>query len=304
MNWCCLGFCLLSLGNLKKMNKVTVNSVSGGQTSAYIAANYDADYNVFALVRIEDADCKFPDEKIRREVEDRIQAPFIGTAEDDLIIYTMLDLEQFIGKKIDWVSGITFDQVIDKKGGWLPTKLHRYCTTHMKLEPIFYWWHKQISEPVEMRIGYRANEVSRKKRIQEKLNNNGLLEFKATFEKNKRGQNKWELVEWQKPVFPLIDDFIYKPDIQFFWKDKPVRFAKRNNCVGCFHRHPMLLKKQFIEHPKKMEWFLNMEKIKQKKNIKAKWRSDVSYSQIKEFNLQGDLFDDDFSDCDSGYCGL
>ena len=36
---------------------VKVNSVSGGQTSAYIAANYPADYNVFALVRTNDKNC-------------------------------------------------------------------------------------------------------------------------------------------------------------------------------------------------------------------------------------------------------
>ena len=69
-----------------------VNSISGGKTSAYIAANYKADYNVFALVRIESNASKFKDKKIRQEVEDRIQAPFIATAEDDTIIYTILDL--------------------------------------------------------------------------------------------------------------------------------------------------------------------------------------------------------------------
>ena len=31
---------------------ITVNSLSGGKTSSYIAANYPADYNVFALVRM------------------------------------------------------------------------------------------------------------------------------------------------------------------------------------------------------------------------------------------------------------
>ena len=44
----------------------------------------------------------FPDKKIRQIVEDRIQAPFIATAEQDTIIYTILDLEQYIGKKIDF----------------------------------------------------------------------------------------------------------------------------------------------------------------------------------------------------------
>ncbi len=42
---------------------ITVNSVSGGQTSAYIAANYPADYDIFALVRIEDRNCLFQDKE-------------------------------------------------------------------------------------------------------------------------------------------------------------------------------------------------------------------------------------------------
>ena len=64
----------------------TVNSLSGGKTSSYIAANYHADYDVFALVRTDDKNCMFPDKKLSQEVEDRIQAPFVGTLEDDVII--------------------------------------------------------------------------------------------------------------------------------------------------------------------------------------------------------------------------
>ena len=75
----------------------SINSLSGGKTSSYIAANYPADYDVFSLVRVDDPSCKFKDEKVRQLVEDRIQAPFIGTAEMDTIVYTMLDLEQYIG---------------------------------------------------------------------------------------------------------------------------------------------------------------------------------------------------------------
>ena len=44
----------------------TVNSISGGKTSAYIAANYPADYNVFALVRTDDKSCMYPDAKVRQ----------------------------------------------------------------------------------------------------------------------------------------------------------------------------------------------------------------------------------------------
>ena len=106
----------------------TVNSLSGGKTSSYIAANYPADYNVFSLVRTDDKKCMFPDAKIRQQVSDRLGTEFIGTLEDDTIIYTMLDLEQFIGSKIDWVTGKTFDAVL-KTAGTLPDPLRRYCTT-------------------------------------------------------------------------------------------------------------------------------------------------------------------------------
>ena len=50
----------------------TVNSISGGKTSAYVAANYKADYNVFALVRTSDEKCLFPDAKLRQMVSDRL----------------------------------------------------------------------------------------------------------------------------------------------------------------------------------------------------------------------------------------
>jgi len=281
----------------------TVNSLSGGKTSSYIAANYPADYNVFSLVRVEDPNCKFKDEKVRQLVEDKLQAPFIGTVEDDTIIYTMLDLEQYIGKPINWVTGLTFDEVVKTKGGWLPNKLHRYCTTNMKLIPIFNWWYKNINEPVEMRIGFRANEHRRAKSMIERKNSRGLLEIKATVEKHPNGKNKWEVFEWQAPAFPLIVDNIYKDNVEEYWKDKPVRFAWMNNCVGCFHRNEILLKKMWEKHPSKMQWFADQEKGRGTRGI---WKhgTGTTYEKIKDYKLQVELFEDDFNECDSGYCGL
>ena len=280
----------------------TLNSLSGGKTSSYIAANYPADYDVFALVRIEDQNCKFPDEKIRKEVEDRIQAPFIGTAEDDTIIYTMLDLEQYIGRPITWVTGRTFDQITTRKEKvYLPNKVQRFCTIEMKIEPMFYWWAENIGEPIETRIGFRANEMRRAKNMLERCNKDGLSEFKATFEKLPDGRNKWENVPYQKPAFPLIEDGLFKDTIEEYWKDKPVRFAWMNNCVGCFHKSPLLLKKMWEKHPNKLEWFAKRER----ESINgASWRSDVTYDEVKKWNSQFELFDDDFNECDSGYCGL
>lgn len=283
----------------------TMNSLSGGKTSSYIAANYPADYDVFSLVRVEDPNCKFPDEKIRKEVEDRIQAPFIGTVEDDMIIYTMLDLEQFIGRPITWITGKTFDHILTSKATndgktFLPSYMRRFCTTDLKIEPIFNWWYNNIKEPIEVRIGFRANEQNRAMTMLKKTNEDGLSTFKAAV--GKRGTRiKWEEIPYQKPRFPLIEGRIYKDHIEQFWKDKPVRFAWMNNCVGCFHKEPALLKKMWEKHPNKLEWFAK----KERESINdATWKEFISYDDIKKWNPQIELFDDDFNECDSGYCGF
>ena len=280
----------------------TVNSLSGGKTSSYIAANYKADYNVFSLVRTDDKKCLFPDAKIRQEVSDRLGAEFIGTLEEDAIIYTMLDLEQYIGQKIDWVTGKTFDQVINRNGKtYLPNVTQRFCTTEMKLQPIFNWWQNKFNEPVKMQIGYRANEGSRAKTMLSKTNQNGFSTFKAIVGKRKT-QNKWADIEWQKPMFPLIDNNIYKDKIEKYWKDKPVRFAYMNNCVGCFHRTPILLKHLSDKHPNKYQWFIDAEQDTGY-NVRT-FKNGMNYEQIKNSFKQTKLFEDDFNECDSGYCGL
>ena len=280
----------------------TVNSISGGKTSAYIAANYKADYNVFALVRTDDKNCIYPDAKVRQLVSDKLGTEFIGTLEDDIIINTILDLEQFIGQEIHWVTGKTFDEVIDRNGKkYLPNATIRFCTTEMKLKPIFNWWQNKINEVVNMRIGFRANEQSRAKTMLNKTNENGFLEMKTIVGKRKT-QNKWADIEWQKPEFPLIKDNIYKDNVEEYWKDKPVRFAYMNNCVGCFHRSEVLLKHMSDKHPNKFNWFINAEQ-ETGYNVRT-FKNGTSYQQIKNSFRQIELFDNDFNDCDSGYCGL
>lgn len=286
----------------------TVNSLSGGKTSSYIAANYPADYDVFALVRTDDKNCLFPDKKLRQEVSDRIGTEFIGTLEDDTIIYTMLDLEQFIGRKITWVTGKTFDEVLQrnrdgKKVIYLPNPTMRFCTTEMKLQPIFNWWRKEINSPVEMRIGFRANEMTRANNMLLKCNDNGCLEMKAIIGKRK-SQNKWGNIEWQKPTFPLIEDAVFKDTVEQYWKSKSVRFAYMNNCIGCFHREIHLLKKMQQLHPNKFDWFVKMEDKSKEDYNNRSWNMKIDYSKIKNWLPQTELFDDDFNECDSGYCGL
>lgn len=279
----------------------TVTSVSGGQSSAYIAANYPSDYLVFALVCIEDRKCTPKDAKLVQAVSDRIGKEFIATAEDDTILHTMFDLEQYLGQRIDWVTGETFDYVAEKKGGWLPNKLHRYCTVEMKLRPMHRWWKSKNIDPVLMQIGFRAGEERRAVRMNERLNTDGLLEFKDVIGKHASGRNKWAETPWQRPKFPMIEDEVHRDKVVEFWKGKPVRFAERNNCVGCFHRNPLLLRTMFDKYPEKMEWFAAKERVEGK----GQWRhGESTYDDIKKHRLQHELSFEDFSECDSGHCGL
>jgi len=286
----------------------TVNSLSGGKTSSYIAAHYPADYNVFALVRTIDKSCLFPDKKVRQIVSDKIGQDFIGTLEMDTIIYTMLDLEQYIGQKINWVTGKTFDDIITRENDKiaLPTPMRRFCTVEMKIEPIFKFCNENIKEIVKTRIGFRANETKRAKTMMDRCaETGGVMTFKTIVGKSKTGnRNKWADIPYQIPSFPLINDNIYKDKIEKYWKDKPVRFAYMNNCVGCMHRTPVLLKHMDNKEPNKIQWFINQEEKAMKSYKNNQWKKDITYQQIRNSLTQMNLFDDDFNDCDSGYCGL
>jgi hypothetical protein len=276
----------------------TVNSLSGGQTSSFVAANFPADFNVFALVTTNDKNCQFPDSKIRQIVSDKIGREFVGTLEDDLIIWTMLELEQFIGQKIHWVVGQPFEHIIQQKK-FVPDIMTRFCTTELKIKPIFDWWIDQNLDPIETRIGFRANEMARAKRMIEKTNSNGFVEQKTIVGRTKNNaKNKWANVEWQKPTFPLIENGIFKDQIIEFWKNKPVKFAPINNCVGCFHRNEVLLNHMSKKHPNKFDWFVCQETENQT------FKKGTTYEKIKKYNFQFEMFDSDFGGCDSGHCGI
>lgn len=276
-----------------------VNSISGGKSSAYVAANYAADYNVFCLVRTNDKSLlwqKGKDEPTRNLISDRLGTEFIGTLEDDLIIYTMLDLEQHLGKQITWLTGKTFDEIIVNDNGkiFLPNARKRFCTTEMKIRPIYEWACNNNLGVINTNIGIRADESSRKDNILNKAKG-GVIHFE-------NDPNK----PFQIPNFPMINDFIVKRNVVEFWANKPVRFAKKNNCVGCVARQPILLKVMANKHPEKMEWFASKENKKSHWLMKDKETGKyTTYRQIIDTKTSMSMFDeDDFSDCDSGYCNL
>jgi hypothetical protein len=54
-----------------------------------------------------------------------------------------------------------------------------------------------------------------------------------------------------------------------------------------------------ISHPDKMQWFADQEK-----KTGNRFKTEVSYKEIINYKPQSVLFEDDFNECDSGYCGL
>lgn len=281
---------------------ITVNSISGGKTSAYLMKHYPANINIFSLVRVEDKDnlwMKGKDEKTRQIVSDKIGKEFVGTVEMDEIIYTILDLEQHTGQSVNWVTGLTFEETL-KTAGILPNKMARFCTTEMKIIPIFNFLKKNTELPVKMRIGLRPTEKNRMANILERADENGLEHFKTIIGKSKNGKrNKWGEVPYRYVEFPLIDDNIQKDTIYNYWDNQKVRFAYRNNCVGCVNRNPLFLSHIAQKDIDSFNWF-----VKQEERTGKRFNSEASYKDILRFGVQNQLFDEDFNDCDSGYCGI
>jgi len=284
---------------------------------------------LFSLVRIERPqiienryNCLWmngKDEPTRQLISDRIGKDFYGTAEEDAIIYTVLDLEQYLGQPIQIISGKTFDEVIREDLRTLPDPLRRECTVKLKIETSFAWWRENINIPCEFRIGFRKGEESRAVSTLAQCNLDGFLEMhwitgQRNCKRKKTGeafvQNTWSYVPWQRPSFPLIEDIITRDLVNLNWENKPVRFAKKNNCVHCFHQDPMLLKHRIDSDPANMEvakWASTKEKIRHKKDVWFKdkgGKNGLSMDQIMKFNPQYRFVDSDFTDCDSGYCGI
>jgi len=226
------------------------------------------------------------DEPTRHKISDRLGVEFIGTAEMDEIIYTILDLEQFLGTPITMITGKSFEEIIKMKSNYLPNRMVRYCTIEMKLKPIFDYLNKLGVLPCEMRIGYRPTEKRRANNMIERAGEDGIEEF-----------NK---VPYRVANFPLINDNVQKDTIYNYWNNKPVRFAYRNNCVMCVNRQPMMISHMATKEKRKVEWAKRIEEKTGNQFLK-----EASMSRILNYSTQGNLFrDDDFNECDSGFCGI
>lgn len=277
----------------------TVNSLSGGKTSSYLAYHYPADLEVFALVCIDshNAGNKI-DPKLKQMVNDKLQKhcshypEFVATAESPEILKTMFDLEQILGREIIWLRDIGFDTMVHQIKA-IPNLKIRKCTTILKMKPIFEFLYKYHSLPCIMRLGYRYDEMERQQKSTD------TWKFSKYSEQQKSGRwiNRWEEIVWRINDFPLIDDKIIHYQIQEFWKDRPINFPKDSNCQFCFWKDSQQLRKNFDDNPEIMYLGAILEEI-----IGHQFKKDISLIQTSKIGIQQDFLFGVGSGCQAGFC--
>jgi hypothetical protein len=280
----------------------TVNSISGGRTSAYISANYPADLDVFALVCVDDHNCGGyfkKDKKLTQQVNDRLQKycshfpEFMATTEDPIIVKTIFQLEQFTGREIIWVRGMSWEQMLKYQQA-IPNMAKRFCTKILKLWPIFEHIYIHHDIPVKMRIGYRYDEMERKEQFTDTIKYPVRCQY---YPKSNRWVQRWEDFKWRVGEFPLIDDKVHHFKVKRYWHNKPVSFAEDSNCQNCFWKQPQQLRKNFENSKAIMYWAAITEQM-----MNRTFRDDYSLLQISKLSIQQDFQFGTGSGCQAGGC--
>lgn len=246
----------------------TVTSISGGKTSSMMAVEFPTDYYVFAVVLTDQIEAVPSDKGLLREFQNRIPE-FKASRELDQTLINVLELEQLIGKRIDWVAApFTFDELIHQTTDYpsfrsgqmmLPNKRARFCTVQLKLMPIF--WHcflnyYEENNPVLMNIGFRWDESQRVERWT--CDND---KFKFPFACSTSGRKQWQYssCEWRISHFPMYEAGISNPEVKEYWNNKNWIFPSVSNCDFCFHHRPIQQQIQSKLYPDRAKWWIAAE---------------------------------------------
>lgn len=303
---------------------ITVNSLSGGKTSSYVAVHYPADLEIFSLVCI---DCHNAagrlkkDKKLMQMVNDKLErfipmyGEFKATAEAYETVKVMFDLEQYIGREIKWVRGESFEHVMNKRNA-IPNVGLRFCTYEMKIKPIFEYLYLYHELPVQMRIGYRYDEKERADTFTTSIRHPFYgqmytpeeaaaitnVVIKSSLKWNDKGGyyylHRSKEFEYRVGEFVLIDDVIFDFHIKDYWSpDKGLVFPKDSNCQNCFWKQPAQLRKNFDTSPSIMQW-ASLQEIMRDRS----WKKGISYENIKRQGIQTGFSFGGGAGCQAGFC--
>lgn len=239
------------------MSILTVNSISGGKTSCYMALKFEADVNIFSCVLTKDPSCRIKDKGLLRDIQNKLPQ-FEGSRELDQTLINMLKLEQMLGREIKWLtSEYTYDEMLSKNK-FLPNKFNRSCTFELKLFPILsYTWINYGL--VIMNIGFRLDEINRAERMMSDCDKAYKTKIPVSCSiKSKRKSHK--NIEWRLPYFPLIENGVNHFDVIKYWDDKGWKFPSISNCDFCFFHTKKQLSEQRDLFPERYSWWENKEK--------------------------------------------
>ena len=343
---------------------ITVNSISGGRTSSFMALHFPADHHIFACVEQEHIHTTMEGKRRRDRDPNLLPAQdwlrlfnpgFWATAEDDRTIIALHRLSRELadhrqdrdrgGIEVVFAHNTgdrrydTFDKIV---ADFLPNARKRLCTEKLKVYPMYrYLKHYIIEgrvdeptrEPVEMRIGFRLDEVDRTvnlyfkvvekaKRVpdpafdlQAVINRYRIPDYIVTWWDRmdvegtvRRGErvlkgnpfNEWKGDYYRIPAFPLIEAGVTHADIVKYWQGRPeYDFPPISNCVMCFHHTVQQLQKQWADpiNIAKMRWAAKAEATKGRTFLKH-----FTMEQIRNLPIQTELEFSDLSSCDSGGC--
>jgi hypothetical protein len=258
----------------------SVTSVSGGKTSSMMALEFPTDHYIFAVVLTDHKPSAPKDKGLLRECQNRIPW-FVASHEADLTLLNMLQLEQELGKRIDWVaSQYSLDRYLwqdtDLVGYrshgkfMLPNAQHRFCTEETKLKPMF--WHCYLNyfdgkTPLLMNIGFRWDEPRRvegwtcdKEKFKFPASAwTGLSEDKNSCSLFFRKRQQHKEIEWRISRFPMHEHCIDRLDVAKYWLNKGWQFPEISNCRFCFHHRDIEQQRQAQLEPDNLQWWLEQE---------------------------------------------
>lgn len=271
--------------------------------------NYPADIEIFALCCI---DChnagKNIDKAMKQKVNDKLQKysshwpEFVATSEDPKILKVMFDLEQMIGHEIVWVRGMGWEQMLTMKSA-IPNMAKRFCTTILKMQPIFEHLFLYSELPVRMRIGYRFDEMERADHFDSHYKNAQSCQYRPN---SNTWIHRWTDTLWRVGEFPLIDDRITHYQIMKYWEHSNLDFPQDSNCLNCFWKRPEQLRKNFDTENAIMQWSKIQEDLSvrftKKHDRFYTFKDDLSLTQIERMNIQSEFVFGTGSGCQAGFC--